>query len=185
MQRPVPGLWLVSDDRNDDQLAQLLRRLPSGCGLIFRHYHLAPEARRKRFDALRLLAHAHRHVIVLADAPAVARKWRADGVYGAPARIALRRSSERGFLRLATAHSLAQLAAGVRTAADLALLSPVYPTRTHPGAKVLGPVRALLLARQVPLKVAMLGGMTRARARRMGSVEWAAIDGLGRCPSVS
>ncbi len=65
---------------------------------------------------------------------------------------------------------------------DAVLLSPVLPTRSHPGAPVLGMVRFLLLARHSPVPVLALGGMNRAAARRLpsrGAVQgWAAIDGL-------
>jgi thiamine-phosphate pyrophosphorylase len=65
-----------------------------------------------------------------------------------------------------------------RLGADAALLSPVFPTRSHPGGAVLGPVRFRLLARQARLPVIALGGMTGAKARALGWRSWAAIDGL-------
>ena len=61
--------------------------------------------------------------------------------------------------------------------ADAVLLSPVFPTRSHPGAPVLGPVRFRLLARagahaghcarrddrgrRTPPRLAALGGNRR------------------------
>lgn len=173
---PVPRLVLLSDARNDAALERALARLPVGSALVFRHYHLAPAERRRRWAALRRLARARGIVLVAAGLPCGRG---AQGRYGAPASV---RGAGAGGLRLATAHSLRELGQAARARADAVLLSPVLPTRSHPGAPVLGLVRFLLLARQSAVPVLALGGMTRATARRLpprGPVAgWAAIDGL-------
>ncbi|MEY5032109.1 MAG: hypothetical protein RL354_1140, partial [Planctomycetota bacterium] len=53
-----------------------------------------------------------------------------------------------------------------RARASAVLLSPVFPTRSHPGAAVLGALRFLLMAQRSPLPVIALGGMTKRRAAR-------------------
>lgn len=160
---PLPKLWLISDARNDGVLERALRRMPQGGGLIYRHYHLPPAERRARFRALARIARARGMVVVLAGDAALARRWGADGAYGAGQ-------------ALATAHSLRELrrasgAAGV-------LLSPVFPTRSHPGGRVLGAVRFRLIAARSTVPVIALGGMSMARARALKWPRWAAIDGL-------
>lgn len=172
----VPRLILLTDARNDAALAGAIARLPPGSAVVFRHYHLPPQTRRRRFEALQRLARA-RGVLVIGAA--VPRGWRCDGVYGAAQAIARRAGrAGRAGLRLATAHSLAQIADAVRAGADAVLLSPVHATRSHPGGRVLGPVRFLHLARQSPVPVIALGGMNRRRAARLPVHGWAAIDGL-------
>jgi thiamine-phosphate pyrophosphorylase len=167
---PVPRVVLLSDARNDHRLESAISRLSPGSALVFRHYHLLPPARRARFEALRRLC-VRRGVLMLTAG--AARGWRADGRYGAPRDLA--RASG---LRLATAHSLAEIGSAVRARASAILLSPVFPTRSHPGAPVLGPVRFMALARRSPLPVIALGGMTKRRAARLPVWGWAAIDGL-------
>ena len=169
----LPRLWLLSDERNDAVLESALAKLPRGSGFIFRHYHLPPRERRARFEALARLARAYGHLIVLAGHAAGARNWRADGVYAAPRR--LRPAGD--LLRLATAHSLRELGAARRAGADAVLLSPVFPTRSHPGSATLGPVRFRLLAAQAAVPVIALGGMTARTARRLEWPHWGAIDG--------
>jgi thiamine-phosphate pyrophosphorylase len=166
---PIPRLVLLSDARNDAALPNAIARLPRGSAFVFRHYHLASDARTARFRALARICRAH-GVLVLASRPQMG--WRLDGVYGAP-----RDLSGTG-LRLATAHSFREIRKATTAKADAILLSPVFPTRTHPGGKVLGAVCFLMLARQSPIKVLALGGMTGARSRRLGGCGWAAIDGL-------
>ena len=173
--KTLPALWLISDARNDAGLARALARLPRGSGLIYRHYHLDGPERLARFRALRRIAKARGHMVVLADSALTAREWGADGIYGAPRALWPRRS---GLIHLATAHNLAELGLSARLGADAALLSPVFPTRSHPGGKTLGVVRFRLLARQAGLPVIALGGMSAARARALVWPRWAAIDGL-------
>lgn len=163
----APRLVLLSDARNDARLERALAALPRGSALVFRHYHLDAPARARRLVALRRLCRPRGITLVEAGAG-----------YGPPER--LRRRPSRPTLRLATAHSLREIGRAARAGADAVLLSPVYPTRSHPGAPVLGPVRFLLLARQSPLPVLALGGMTRARAARLPVHGWAAIDGLSQ-----
>jgi len=171
----LPRLWLISDARNDAVLEAALARLPRGSGLIYRHYHLADAARFARFARLRRIARACGHAVILADSALTARTWGADGIY-APARGLCPRRA--GLIRLATAHDLAELGLAARLGADAVLLSPVFATATHPGAAMLGRVRFRLLARQSPLPVIALGGMTAGRARTLLWRRWAAIDGL-------
>lgn len=166
----VPCLILLSDARNDAALESTLARLPRGSALVFRHYHLPDAARRLRFDRLQRIARVYGIAIIGARLP---QGWGADGVYGSPREVA----GHKG-LRLATAHSLAEIGDAVRAGADAVLLSPVFPTRSHPGGAVLGPVRFLGMARQSPIPVIALGGMTPRRAARLPVHGWAAIDGL-------
>lgn len=169
----LPSLWLLSDARNDAALEAALRRLPRGSGFIFRHYHLPPAARRARFAALAALARRRGHAMVLAGSMAQARRWGADGAYAAPERL-----GPGAGLRLATAHSLRELAAARRARADAVLLSPAFSTRSHPGGAALGPPRFRLLASRAGMPVIALGGMDERGARRLRWPRWAAIDGL-------
>ncbi|WP_226019160.1 thiamine phosphate synthase [Novosphingobium sp. FKTRR1] len=167
----VPSLVLLSDARIDAVLDRAIKRLPRGSALVFRHYHLPPLARAARRKQLARACRARG--IALVDAGAG---------YG-PASVLRGPAACRQPLRLATAHDLRELGAATRCRADAVLLSPVFPTRSHPGARGLGAVRFLLLARQSALPVIALGGMTAARFRRLTATAspvhgWAAIDGL-------
>lgn len=176
---PVPNVWLVSDARNDAALERILARLPRGAGLIFRHYHLPPRERRLRFAALARIVRRCGHCIVLSGTAREARAWGADGAYGAPERLA----GGPLILRLATVHSLHELGKAHRARANAVLISPVFPTRSHPDASALGPVRLRLLATRSRAPVIALGGMNAHRARCIGADKWAAIQGLAERPT--
>ena len=163
----LPLLWLLSDARNDSGLEEALRDLPQGSGFVFRHYHLDEVARRQRFEALAAIARACSHVVILSGAG----DWGADGHYGPP-------DSAREGLNLFTAHNGDEIAAAIVAGADGIFLSPVFPTRSHPGMPTLGVMGFRVLAQQSPVPVIALGGMTRARARQLDWPRWGAIDGL-------
>lgn len=172
----LPQIWLISDARNDAVLNVALARLPRGSGLVFRHYHLGPNERRARFDAVRRVAQRHGHRVFLSADARTARAWRADGAYGSAQVLA----PGPALPRLVTAHSLREM----RSArADAIVLSPVFATRSHPGAESLGPVRFRLLARFASVPVIALGGMTARRAAAGKLERWAAIDGLSAASS--
>jgi thiamine-phosphate pyrophosphorylase len=182
-------LWLLSDERNDAVLEHALLRLPRGSGLVYRHYHLAPAERRQRFEELARIARRRGHLVIVAGD--ILRS--ADGRYGPPssrrepgsraAKPGLdgtrsRLSPGRQGIFLATAHSLREIGLANRLRADAVLLSPAFPTRSHLGARTLGPLRFRLLAAHARMPVIALGGMTARAARRLGWPRWAAIDGL-------
>ncbi len=166
----MPRVVLLSDARNDAALAAALRHLPPGSALVFRHYHLDRAARAARLRHLARLAAVRAIAVVPAGAG-----------YG-PARGLTRRGRGRGALCLATAHNLRDLARAKRARADAVLLSPVFATRSHPGATTLGALRFNLLARHAALPVIALGGMTRRRMARVRAHGFAAIDGLAQIP---
>lgn len=164
----LPRLWLMTDQRLDGGLVETVRRLPGGAGIVFRHYRLDPAARRALFDRVRAAAPT---TLLLLGGPAdQARAWGADGSHG-PGR-------GEG-LRSAPVHDQAQIRAAERAGAALLFLSPVFATRSHPGARLLGLARFAWLARRTALPVIALGGMNPARGRRLasfGAYGWAAID---------
>lgn len=171
----LPDLWLISDERNDAQLEQALKNLPLGSGFIYRHYHLTDQARVARFLDLARICRARGHLIILADSALTAREWGADGIYGAPKALYPRR---RDMVQLAAAHNMADIGAANRIGADACLLSPVFTTRSHVDARLLGPARFCLMARHAQMPVIALGGMNAHRAAAMDWPQWAAIDGL-------
>lgn len=173
----MPHIWLISDARNDAGLERAIARLPWGSGMVFRHYHLDAGERRERFDRLARLVRRRGGKIVLAGDIETARRWRADGVYGPPGS-----GAASGLIRLLTVHDMRELrmANAISQLTDFVLISPIFPTRTHPGGKTLGVAGFAALARLSRHPVIALGGMTFKRARQIAATTeaWAAIDGL-------
>ncbi len=79
----------------------------------------------------------------------------------------------------ASCHDIEQLQHAERIGADFAVLAPVMPTATHPGAKALGWDRFAMMIERINLPVFALGGMRAAdeeRCRRRGGQGIAGIS---------
>jgi thiamine-phosphate pyrophosphorylase len=169
--QPLPRLWLMTDERLGRGLIDAALRLPEDAGIVFRHYGLEEAARRALFDRVREVV--PNALLLLAGPADQARAWGADGSHG---------SGRGAGLRSAPVHNAAQIRGAERAGAALLFLSPVYATRSHPGARLLGLARFAWLARRTALPVIALGGMDTARGRRLasfGAYGWAAIDAWG------
>jgi len=161
----------MTDERIDDLRATILR-LPKRSGIVFRHYSLYGRARRRLFDEVRKLAKRNGHTLLLADRPSVARGWGADGAHN---RSAL---TSRG-LRTAAVHDLRERVAASRAGAQLIFISPVFTTRSHPGARPLSRVQTAAIAGPDRQSAIALGGMNAKRFRQISALNfygWAGID---------
>lgn len=166
--QPLPRFWLMTDERQGDRLWAALERLPTGSGVVFRHYSLPELERRRVFVRVKAVARRRRLLLVLAGSPRLARAWRADGVHGLQPGLVQRRT--------ASAHNVREIRAAERAGAQCVFVSPIFRTQSHPATPPLGPLRFRLLARSSHVPVIALGGMDAKRARRLKVVRWAAID---------
>lgn len=167
--QPLPRLWLMTDPRMGDGLWAALERLPRRSGVVFRHYQLDEQARAALFQRVRQVARRRRLVLLVAGAPLRG----ADGRHGPHTRG--------GTAGLATrpVHHRRDLVAATRARVDAVFASPVFATRSHPGAAALGRARFGQMIRDSRVPVIALGGMDARRARsiaHLGIHGWAAID---------
>ena len=167
---PIPTIWLMTDERMGDSLFAAIAALPSGAGIVFRHHATSPGERRALFERVARIARRRHLTLIRAGAERLGRDEAGVHGNGQPGRPGL---------RTWPAHSRAQAIAGKRAGADILFVSPVYPTRSHPGARALGPLRAAGVGQGLGPNLIALGGMdsTRfARVRGLGFHGWAAID---------
>lgn len=158
----------MTDERLGDGLWAALRRLPRGSGVVFRHYATATRERRMLFRRVVRIARARGLVVVRAGARA---GYGEDGVHGA---------AHGSGLHTAPAHDRREAVAAVRRGADVLFVSPVFATRSHPGAEALGVRKAGRIAGGLPVVVIALGGMDARRFRKLAGFDgWAAIDAWG------
>ncbi len=181
--RALPRLWLLSDPARLPDPRAAAARLPRGAGVLARGAApgvLAALARLCRRRGLVLLvggdgrgALAHHAGLHLPDrAPA-------QGLL--PFLLARRRGAPWAVLTLAV-HGRAGAARGRRLRADLALLSPAFPTASHPGAPALGPHAWAGLAARLGGPAAALGGVaagTAGRLPRRGAGRAAGLAAIG------
>lgn len=161
---PVPIFWLMTDERMGEGMWQAVERLPRGAGIVFRH-HATPAGERKRLFA-RLLRIARRRGLVLVRAGTLPMAGEM-GVHGT-----------RGHgLVTWPVHDWREARTARRVGAAVTFVSPVFGTRSHPGAASLGVHQGARLARTLPMARVALGGMNPRRFRRLSGFDgWAAID---------
>lgn len=198
--RRIPALFLVTDDdRLADPLAAV-RRLPRGAAVIARARDatelsqlvaaLAPVCRRRGV------------ALIVANDIRLALRYGAAGVHVSErgcrrrsvAALGLAQKGPRGrrFLVTAAAHSLPAMLRAQRLGAAVVVLSPAFPTQSHPGVRPLGAVRFAALIRAARRKglraaVVALGGVTAATAQRLaqaGAGGLAAVGALAVGPRV-
>ena len=162
--RALPVLWLFTDSHRLPDPRRAVAQLPRGlAGVVFRHDDTPNRLALGR--DLACLCRARRLALVVAGDPRLAARL------GAGAH--LRGGHWPGVVRpksglvTSSAHSWVDLHRARRAGVHLAFLSPVFPTRSHPGAPALGPIRWTALARRAGLPVAALGGIDGLTARRL------------------
>ena len=106
------------------------------------------------------LCHAHGARVLLNSNIALAIETGADGVHLQTAQFMTRNSPPvTDITWAASCHNREELLQAVRLGAAFAVLSPVLPTQSHPGAPVLGWEGFAAACRELPIPVYALGGM--------------------------
>jgi thiamine-phosphate pyrophosphorylase len=160
----------MTDSRMGDALWPAIARLPRGAGIIVRHYDLSIGERQRLFARLRRAAARRRLVVLRAGDDRLGRGE--AGVHG-------RNPRRLPGIRSWPAHDAREVIAGHRAGADLIFISPLFATRSHPGARTLGRLGALRLKRLARAPVIALGGVDQGDERwlrRAGFYGWAGID---------
>jgi len=148
-QSDIPSEWLILDGRSGDIL-QIVRKLPRRTGVLVLHHELGGGARRELMRLLKRVGRMRSLMIVDEAGPSAAR-----------------------------VHNLKELRRAMIARTPLILLSPMFPTRSHPEWEAMPRMRAAALARLARRRAIALGGMDHRRfrsIRKLGFVGWAGID---------
>ena len=179
-----PAIFMTDPRRTPDPLA-IAARLPSGWGVIYRHFGAA-----NRFEigtALARVCRLRRLVLLVSADPELARSIGADGIHWPQARLHQRRRAPPGSRKLietASAHSRGALIAAARSGVDAAIVSSVFASHSGTASAPMGVLRFREMARTSPLPVYALGGVnadTAARITRGAQTQiagWAAVDAI-------
>jgi len=186
--RALPaGAAVIYRDYDDPKRAAVAARYASICkgrGVFFLVAGDLALARRVGADGAhmpsRMLRGAQRPFNAGQEAPA--RTAGADAGQRIVATIRLVSDADKDakpFVIAIACHSAGDLALAAAIGADLALLSPVFPTKSHPYAEHLGPARFKALAVRSLLPVLALGGVDAENARLLAGRNVAGIAAIG------
>jgi thiamine-phosphate pyrophosphorylase len=171
--QPLPRLWLMTDERQGEALWRALEKLPRGSGVVFRHYSLPEAERRELFLQVQGISRSRDCILMVGGPPALAADWGADGSHGWGG------AGRSHLLTSLSVHDAEEMRAANRLKPDLAFVSPVFETQSHPGKSSLGIEGLSALAALATMPVIALGGMNEERARLLTQPNiygWAAID---------
>lgn len=160
----LPCRMVITQAENrgvEQELQRLQGALDRGLGLIqLRDRNLPPAARLRFAESLMTLARPHQARVVVSEDEALARRIGADGVHLTSAN--LRTCATRPDFEWvgASCHDAWELKQAETLGLDYALLGPVLPTLSHPGAPVLGWEGFERLVASSTVPVFALGGQT-------------------------
>ena len=171
-QQSWPRMWLMTDERMGERLWEAADGLPAGAGIVVRHYSLSPESREALARRLAEVARTRAVTLSVARDVELARRCEAQLVHnpvGNPGEIPFSRA----------VHSFEEAKGAKAEGAALVFVSPVLPTRSHPGSPALGVRQAAKIAGAAGAPAIALGGVNKenfAELESAGFYGWAAID---------
>ena len=178
----LPPLWLFTDAQRMPDPLPAIRALPRGlCGIVFRHDGVP--GRDRLAKEIARICRDRNLVLTIAGDPRLAARLGAGIHLRAGRHTAL---IGHRCLVTASAHGPADIRTAARAHARAIFVSPVFPTASHPGARVLGTARFAALCRNHPGILALGGidgttarGLPRGTCRGAGAI---AALGVGNAP---
>ena len=148
--------------------------------------------REKNMDSARLLAfssqvreltRAYQAKLIIHSHADIAQAIDADGVHLASHDMreapAIRNWLQHQTLTISiSCHDLNQLQQAHQLGADFAMLSPVFPTQSHPNAPTLGAQKFHAIAQQSPMPVIALGGINPENRKQLTDIPIAVIRSI-------
>ncbi|MFZ1992300.1 MAG: thiamine phosphate synthase, partial [Alphaproteobacteria bacterium] len=176
---PLPSLWFLTDEARTPDPLGVARHLPSGTGVVLRHYR-APNRNALALGLAAIACERNLTLLIGAD-PALAAEIKAHGVHF-PRWSLRRRAGPLPFgIVTASAHSTIEANWAQAIGVTAIFAGPVFATQSHESAQGLGPVRFSALTRALGLPVIALGGLKTANASRLlgsGAIGLGAIGAL-------
>ena len=184
--RKLPRRILLTDSDRLADPRDAIRALPAYSGVILRHYNVPDRVGLAR-ELLAICRPKQISLLVAGDA-CLAKTVGADGLHLPEDMLAhglgyWRKWQRPGALLCVAAHSPKALRKAAAASADFALLSPVFPTKSHQGRRAIGIHRFASWASNAQLPVYALGGITlqnKSRVLAAGAAGWAAIGALSK-----
>lgn len=159
----LPALYAISNvgELGVEEFMRLLEvRLDEGLRLVqLREKQLAHDEFRILAQRVLELAHAYRAKVLFNGNVELAQELGADGVQLTARQLAALQQRPEVVWCAASCHSVEELRRAESLGCDFALLSPVLPTQSHPGAAHLGWERFATIAADSSIPVYALGGL--------------------------
>lgn len=173
----VWGLIYMTDQDRTGSTAEILPKLPAGTVVIFRDYNIPN--RGILAAELKEISHRHQLLFFIAGDIDLARDVGADGIH-LPEWLLYKtnKASLKGLFVSAACHNKASIQKANALAADISLISPIFPTESHIDVTGIGVLEFNTLKQLSTQPVAALGGITIDNAADLKPLNLAAIAGI-------
>ena len=176
--RALPPAFFVTDPARTPDPCAIVRGLPAGFGVIYRHF--GAENRAELAAALAGICAMRGLKLLIGADPELAARVGADGVHW-PYRLRQQARKWRGRFdrQTVSAHSGRELRAVSGLPVDAVLLSTVFASRSASAGGAMGVMKFRTLVRGAGLPVYALGGITPENAGSAAiTAGFAAVDGM-------
>ncbi|BDW90930.1 thiamine phosphate synthase [Thalassospira tepidiphila] len=185
---PIPPIVLMTDDQRLPDPEPAIRALPRDSMVIFRHYDHPMRA--KLGAKLRTICRAKGIPFLVANDVALALKVDADGLhfpeYRALTDPGIYQRIPEHFMRTSACHALTTIQRlGLipeATRPDGVLISPIFPTQSHPGTNPMSRTDIRQISRMchmLGITPIGLGGITAQTTEKLRMSALASIAGIG------
>ncbi len=154
----------------------IARAMPAGAAIVLRDYQNRERAAMAR--RLRTICTARKVFLIIGADIDLAETVGADGVH-LPSWFDAGRAKLGDMIVTASCHTRLELDRAAKQGADLAFLSPVFATRSHPGAKHLGAGAFRNMAVTSPTPILALGGVDETNASQLAGPNVAGLAAIG------
>mgnify|MGYP001300829042 CR=1 FL=1 len=184
--RKLPNRILLTDSVRLADPRESIRALPAGSGVILRHYDVPNRADLAR-EILSICRPKKIPLLIAGDAY-LAKAIGANGLHLPEEMLAKENGHWRKYISPKTflcvaAHSPKALCKAAEASATFALLSPIFPTKSHPNSKAIGINRFASWVTKSQIPVYALGGVNHQNENRVlatRAVGWAAVGAFSK-----
>lgn len=187
----LPSLIFMTDEDRvpASDLERAIIHLPPFTLVILRAR--SAQNRHSLLNRLLPLIRPQQLLLSIAGDPALAMQAGVDGIHlsekniGHAARLRATHGGLNGLFITAAVHSARMINFAYQAGADAALLSPIFPTQSHPQACSIGPMRLRLIAQRAQLPLYALGGVDATTVKRLAHTPLAGVAAIsGLLPDV-
>ncbi len=175
----LPPLIFITDQQRQPHPELVVSTLPKNSAVLFRDYGLLN--RKLLGKKLRALCRKRRLIFLVAGDGGAAYNLSAHGIHLSELhipKIPYWRTLHPDWLITVATHSEAALRKAAKAGAHAALLSPIFETQSHPGARPLGIDRLRRLVASCPIPVYALGGVSIKNQRLLGNIDLCGLAGI-------
>ncbi len=175
----LPSSFYVTDENRNRSAIETVCQLPAGTGVLFRHYGVKDRA--KLGKALAKICKQRKLSLYVAGDATLAHQLNSDGLHLPEWQInQLPLLRTRYPLRQISAacHTFRNLKTAENLGADLVFLSPIFPTKSHPGARSLTPLRSSSWIKNLSAPVYALGGVNEKHFTQLSNAGFSGIAAI-------